>query len=536
MHAAPHGMENASTNSLKLSNNVGVFSSMNSPAPAASGNASNTVSGKSEKSVWDPLPASSWDAEAARHLLRRAAWTARPEDVERAVTEGLQPTLNRLFPAQAATFPKPAIIAGIEADEVVSAEKIRAANEIEKRELRKQMRDRFQQGFQDMVIKWLQFAADPSNAATEKWILCLSDVYVVAYEKVRNVSLLYKHQEVLRRFAFGPAPSLTKAVTRSPAMIDYLDLKDSKRDAPNENFARELFELFVLGEGNYTEADIKEAARAFTGYRQRFGDFVFARAQHDTGSKTVFGKSGRFDGDQVVDLAYEQPAARAFLPKELLKFYLSERALPKEQVAELGNWWHGQRYDLRALLHRVFGSELFYRASYRNNYIKSPIQFYLGLVQDLELDVAPLARQVIGVLRQMGQMPFNPPNVRGWVGGRLWINSSTLGARRQLVQALFSPINEAALNADEEIELVAARADGRARFTFVPDRLRNFTSAPPRTAAERLVKTFLPVSAESSYTETLAKFVAGKTPTETSLEKTRTALVTLLESPEYQLC
>jgi len=488
------------------------------------------------KSIWEPLPASAWDADAARHLLRRAGWTARPEDVERATADGLSRTLDRLFPATATSFPKPQLVAGIEGDELDFFKRIRAADEMQKRVLRKEMRDRFQQSYQDLVMKWLQFAAEPGNAAMEKWILFLSDVYVVAYEKIRNPSLLFQHQAILRQQGLGPAPVLTKAVSRSPAMVDYLDLKESKKDAPNENFARELFELFVLGEGNYTEADIKEAARAFTGYRQAFGRYFFARAQHDTSSKKVFGKSGPFDGDAVIDLAYQQPAARTFLPKEMIRFYLSETPLPADQVKELGDWWQGAHFNLRALLHRFFGSQLFYSASYRSNYIKSPIQFYLGLVQDLNLDVAPLPRQVINVLRQMGQMPLNPPNVRGWVGGRSWINSSTLGARRQLVQALFSPINEANLNADEEIELVGARAEGRDHFTFSTERLRDYQTATPREAAVRLVRTFLPVPAESVYADTLTKFVAGKKPQETSLDHTRTALVTLLESPEYQLC
>lgn len=157
-------------------------------------------------------------------------------------------------------------------------------------------------------------------------------------------------------------------------------------------------------------------------------------------------------------------------------------------------------------------------------------------MQDLRLDVAPLPRQVINSLRQMGQMPFNPPNVRGWMGGRSWINSSTLGARRRLVQTLFSTLNEAALNADEEIELAAARAEGRSHFTFSPENLQDYQNATPREAAERLVRTFLPVRTESPYTETLAKFIASATSSEAFLERTHTALVTLLQAPEYQLC
>lgn len=510
---------------------------MSSPAPAVPLPAAQSIANvHASVEAWEPLAASDWNADTARHLLRRATWTARPQEVDRAVAEGLPKTLDRLFPLAAKEFPQPQLVTAIAKDQMEFFEKLRAAGEIEKRQLRKEMRDRFQQAYQDMAMKWLQFAADPENAAVEKWVLCLSDVYVVAYEKVRNTLLLYQHSRIIRQNAFGPAPTLTKAISRSPAMIDYLDLKDSRKNAPNENFARELFELFVLGEGNYTETDIKEAARAFTGYRHRFGDYVLARGQHDFAQKNVFGKTGNFDGDAIVDLAYDQPAARTFLPQEVLRFYLAEIPIAPTELNALGAWWQQKNYDLRSLLHRVFGSQLFYRSSYRNNYIKSPIQFYLGLIQDLNLDIAPLARQIIGGLRQMGQMPFNPPNVRGWVGGRSWINSSTLGARRQLVQALFTPINEEALNGDEEIELAAARADGRDRFTFTADRLSDFRAIPPREAAERLVRTFLPVSAESAYITTITRFITDNRSSEASLERVRTALVTLLESPEYQLC
>src|SRR5690606_12550198 len=143
---------------------------------------------------------------------------------------------------------------------------------------------------QNLALDLLQRGRSPEQTAVEKWLLFLGDIYVVSEQKVRRASLLHRHHEILREHAFGPAPALTKAVSRSPAMIVYLDLQQSRRQAPNENFARELFELFVLGEGHYTEADIKQAARAFTGYRQRDGHFQFVRRDHDAGEKTVFGQ------------------------------------------------------------------------------------------------------------------------------------------------------------------------------------------------------------------------------------------------------
>jgi uncharacterized protein (DUF1800 family) len=319
-------------------------------------------------------------------------------------------------------------------------------------------------------------------------------------------------------------------------MIQYLDLQESKKDAPNENFARELFELFVLGEGNYTEKDIKEAAKAFTGYRQRFGEFFFVPNQHNTSRKTVFGRSGNFTGDEVIDLAYALPAAGQFLPHEMVRFYLSEDPLPPEVLAPLGTWWHSQHYNLRALAHRFFGSRLFFESSYRGNYIKSPVQFYLGLVQDLQLDVAPLARRVLGSLRQMGQTLFTPPNVRGWVGGRNWINSATLSARRQLVQSFFYPINEANLNADEQAEFKAARADGHTHFTVDPEHLKAFANLSADEAANRFINTFLPLKVDDTFRAQIRDFLNVSGSPAQHNERVRNAAVTLLQSPEYQLC
>ncbi|MFT3870020.1 MAG: DUF1800 domain-containing protein [Nibricoccus sp.] len=485
--------------------------------------------------AWQPLPAEQWNEETARHLLRRVAWSAPAEEVARAVKDGLPATLDRLFPREAKPSPKPKLIEGLQEDTQEFTQKLRAASPEEKRLLQKEARDRSQQALSDMAVRWLQFAAIPGNAALEKWILFLSDIYVVSFEKVRNAALIHDHFARLREYSLGPAPTLAKVVSRSPAMIQYLDLQESKKDAPNENFARELFELFVLGEGNYTEADIKQAARAFTGYRQQFGNFRFAAKQHDTGSKTVFGHSGRFDGDEVIDLAYKLPAAGLFLPREMARFYLSETPLPADTLATLGVWWQSQQSNLRALAHRFFGSRLFYDPAFRGNYIKSPIQFYLGLVQDLQLDIAPLARRVLGSLRQMGQTLFTPPNVRGWVGGRHWINSSTLSARRQLVQSLFYPINEANLNADEQAELTAARAEGRVHFTVEPERLKTISGGNPKEATDSILQTFLPVAPVDEFRAQLRNFIAAGSPNQRN-DRVRNAIIALLQSPEYQLC
>jgi uncharacterized protein (DUF1800 family) len=485
--------------------------------------------------AWQPLPASEWNEAAARHLLQRIGFSATPAELARVLQDGPTRSVERYFAAMPA-LPRPRQVADLEGDYGEMTRRLASGTPEARRIAQQEARERSREALFDFTIKWLQLASRPVNSPAEKWLLFLSDVWVVGVDKVKNAALIFQHQDILRRHALGSAISLAKAVSRSPAMIVYLDLQQSRPEAPNENFARELFELFTLGEGNYSEADIKQAARAFTGYRQRQGEFAFVQRQHDNGRKTVFGQTGEFNGDEVINLVYRQKAAATFLPKEMARFYLSEHPLPPEHLEALGAWWAGEGFDLRKLAMKFFSSRAFFASAYRDGYIKSPIQFYLGLVQDLDLSVAPLPRQLIGSLRSMGQMPFDPPNVRGWIGGRSWINSATLSARRQLISALLSPLNEDNLNGDEQIELAAAYADGITNFTLDQERLDQWSKLPPSDRARELVRRYVPDLAGTDLERQVAAFLERSAQLSQAPAATRAALATLLESPNYQLC
>lgn len=489
--------------------------------------------------AWLPLPAAQWNAESARHLLRRAGWTALPEDVDRAVREGLDPTLDRLFPERPPYFAKPAAVARLQAEMPAMLRQIRQAKGMERRELQRNRLQHGRMALQNMSLEWLTYAATPANSAFAKWTLFLSDVYVVSAQKVQNPAMIYDHFDIIARHGFGRAPALTKAISRSPAMVIYLDLNQSKRQAPNENFAREMFELFVLGEGNYTEHDIKESARAFTGYRANFltGEFHYYPRLHDPTEKTIFGETGRFTGDDVIDLAYRQPAAGAFVPHEMVKFYLSDTPLPPEYLAALGVEWRRTGYDLRWLAKRFFASQLFYAPEFRANFIKSPIQFVLGLHQDLRLDLPPLARMTINPMREMGQWLFFPPNVRGWVGGHRWIDSATITARRQVVELAFRPLPERILNADEVRDLDDARDNGLTNFSVTNEALAPLVRITPAQAAAKLTGEYLAPAVNDGYRAELAAFIAaaGRAPAR-HLQIVRRAAATVLQTPEYQLC
>ncbi len=487
--------------------------------------------------AWQPLPASEWDEAAARHLLQRLGWSAPATGLEKALRDGPEKTVRRCFSAMP-PFPEPWLTRKLAENSPERGRMLRNADEMERRRIQQQAREESREALADLTIKWLQLAAQPENAPAEKWLLFLQDVWVVGVEKVRNTTLVHRHQDILRRAALGSYQNLAKAASQSPAMVLYLDLQQSRREAPNENFARELFELFTLGEGNYTERDIKEAARAFTGYRidRATGRVRVLPFQQDRASKTVFGQTGPFTGDDVIDVVFQQKAARTFLPREMARFYLTDAAIPAEQLDELGIWWTGRGFDLSALLVKFFSSRLFFAPEYRGNCIKSPIQFYLGLVQDLELSVMPLARPLLGAFRLMGQTPFNPPNVRGWVGGRNWINSATLAARRQVIDGLLREPNYNGLNADEQIELAAAEAEGITNFTLADGELARLARLPAGELARTLASRCLPGRAPAEVVQDLRAFLAGSDGGAIRANTVRTALSALLQSPAYQLC
>ncbi len=489
------------------------------------------------REAWRPLPPSAWNADLARHLLRRAGWAARPEDVARAVDQGLPATLARLFPTHPPTLARPVFVTRAN-ERIAELQPLkRSAPSYEDRQiLEREERDLERLSAAELAFQWLQNATDPARAPYEKWVFFLSNIYVVSLEKVRRAENIHRHFDVLRTHGAGLAPALAKAVSRSPAMIDYLDLNRSSRRAPNENFARELFELFILGEGNYTEDDVKEAARAFTGYRHNPREgFRLAAREQDRGEKTIFGRRGNFDGDQVIDLAFEQAAASTFLPREMARFYLTDAPPPGDYFAPLGEAWRASGHNLRELCLRFFGSLAFYHPAWRASHIKSPVHYYLGLVQDLGLDVIPLERSTLLPLRQMGQQLYYPPNVRGWVGGRLWINSSTLAARRQLAQTLCSPFDEQRLNADEKLDLLAARDAGRRRFTVDGDRIRAFTALGPQGIADRLCDFFLPGRVDEGYRQAIADYLSAARDAAAFEDRVRRATIAVLQSPEYQL-
>jgi uncharacterized protein (DUF1800 family) len=256
--------------------------------------------------------------------------------------------------------------------------------------------------------------------------------------KVKSPDLLYNQNAFLRAHALGSFPELMRGISRDAAMIRWLDLGSNRKAAPNENYARELLELFTMGTGNYSEADVRDAARAFTGWSATpTGAFVFNRNRHDFGIKEVLGRTGALDGDDVTDTVVHHPATARFIAGKLFRFFVHPNPEPAS-IDRLADVYQRSGASIRAVVESILRSpELVSESAYRA-LIKSPAELLVGALRTLGAEHVP--EQVGRQMRLLGQDLFNPPSVAGWFGGRSWINAATLLSR---FNALAATVNQA---------------------------------------------------------------------------------------------
>jgi uncharacterized protein (DUF1800 family) len=281
---------------------------------------------------------------------------------------------------------------------------------------------------------WLREMVQTPSPLTERMTLFWHNHFVSAQPKVRYTQLMYRQNALLRAHALGRFDELLHAVAKDPAMLIYLDSATNRRGSPNENFAREVMELFTLGEGRYSEEDIKQAARAFTGWSidVESGGFMFRRLLHDDGEKTVFGKSGKFDGDAVLDIILAQPGAAEFIVRKLWREFVSSQ--PDEvRVRKIAAQFRSSGWSIAQPVRALLLQPEVIARDEDNALVKSPADLMVGFVRQSGARLSqPVAAAV--ALAGMGQNLFSPPNVRGWPGGDAWINTHTLLARKQFLE------------------------------------------------------------------------------------------------------
>jgi uncharacterized protein (DUF1800 family) len=289
----------------------------------------------------------------------------------------------------------------------------------------------------DLRAWWLAEMLNTPSPLTERMTLFWHNHFVSSQQKVKYSQLMYRQNVLLRKNALGNFGSLLHAVSKDPAMLIYLDSANSRKGTPNENFSREVMELFTLGEGHYGETDIKEAARAFTGWsiEPETGEYKWRPFFHDDGQKTVFGRTGNYDGDAVLDVLLAQPACAEYISTKLWKEFISPDPDPA-QIKYIAHEFRASGYDIKAALRAVFNSDAMYAPQNRAVLVKSPVDLVVGTLHQFQFtvpDPLPFALN----LGQLGQNLFSPPNVKGWPGGETWINSTTLLARKQFAERIF---------------------------------------------------------------------------------------------------
>ncbi|MHA1564142.1 MAG: DUF1800 domain-containing protein [Alphaproteobacteria bacterium] len=368
-------------------------------------------------------PALSLTIEDARHLLVRVGFAAslddvvalRPLDRAAAVTallNGVRETAVSAPPGSVGDWYQPNF-------KKLSAEQRRAL----RRKMSGQVRGLKAWWYGEMI-------ATPSPLA-ERMTLFWHNHFTSSSRVVRHPALLYRQNALLRRHALGNFGDLLREIGRDPAMMIYLNTVQNQKAAPNENYARELLELFTLGEGNYTEQDIKQVARAYTGWivDRKTGEAVFRARRHDGGQKQIFGQQGHFDADDVVDLLLAQPRTAELIVEKLWRAFVSDTP-DGDEVLRLAEVFRLADYELRPLVEALLTGDDFWSAGSRGGLIKSPVDLIVGTVRQFDLPIRrPMVLVKLG--RRLGQDIFDPPNVKGWPGGRAWITSKTLLARSE---------------------------------------------------------------------------------------------------------
>jgi uncharacterized protein (DUF1800 family) len=375
-------------------------------------------------------PSSTMNFDEARHLLNRTSFAAQPKEIvafsKLIRTEAVDKLLSET--RRHATFPAPAWSERYErfyTKEMTPEQR----QEVRKREL-------VTRGL-ELRSWWTAEMLSTPSPLTEKMTLFWHNHFSTSQQKVHVAELMFRQNALLRKHALGNFAVMLRDVAKDPAMLIYLDGAQNKKGAPNENFAREVMELFTLGQGNYSEQDIKEVARALTGWGadMEVGEFRFRRALHDDGPKTIFGQTGSFTGDDVITMLLKRDEMSEFIVGKLWLEFVSPEANVAE-VKRIARIWRDANFEIKPMLRALLLSEDFWAEKNRAVLVKSPVELVVGSLRQFQFEVEDPAPFAV-IMRQLGQDLFGPPNVKGWPGGDAWLNTTTLLARKGFLNRLF---------------------------------------------------------------------------------------------------
>ena len=362
---------------------------------------------------YEPSAKSPWDLQKVGHLYRRGAFGANWTEMEAALKAGPDATIDHL-------------LKGNPDQEALDQQTRQMAKSIGNANSGNQAR-----------AWWLYRMLYSRHPLREKMALFWHNHFATSDAKVNNAGYMLAQYELMYQHALGSFATLLQEMSKDPAMMVWLDTNQSKKGMPNENYARELMELFSLGIGNYGEKDIREAARAFTGWELQQRKAAFNPKQHDDGTKAVLGQQGNWQGSDIVRICLEQKSAPYFIAGKLFRFLVSETIPATQELLQpLAVEFQSRGYDFGWLVETILRSNLFFSSQAYRARVKSPVEFTIGIVRGLEGRIGTTA--LAQSLEELGQNLFYPPSVKGWDGGAAWLNGQTLLFRQNLALALTS--------------------------------------------------------------------------------------------------
>lgn len=441
---------------------VAVAALIASSAIAARGQTSGAGPGEWSNDL-SPIAASEWSHDRAAHLLERAGFGATPQEIERFAAMTPQRAVDELVDYEGIddrgqpTFDESRIWdAGMDPFPPSRAEAVRIARERGEGLGEKVLPEGTPRRLQPVVDKffysltannietqrlglwWANRMLTTKRPLEEKLTLFWHGHFATGENKVRDYRMMLRQNQMFRRHASGGFRDLLVGILKDPAMLVYLDNGENVKQHPNENFGRELLELFTMGVGNYTERDVREAARAFTGWTNDVLEFKFDTDRHDFTRKTLLGRTGDLNGEDIIDIILEQPVTAEFVAAKIYRYFARDE-VADSIPADLGRTLRESRYQLKPLLKRIFLSKDFYSPASYATQIKSPVHLVVSTYRKLGLRDVPTIPDFGRMTAGLGQALFNPPNVAGWAGGRTWITPSTLLQRGNLFRDVMFP-------------------------------------------------------------------------------------------------
>ena len=410
-----------------------------------------------------PIAASDWNYERAAHLIERAGFGATPEEIARVAAMTPELAVNSLVDYETidASALKPFDESGIwdpgmDPFPPSRAEAVRRAREHGEGLGEKVLAPGTQRRLQPVVDKFF-YSLTANNIETqrlglwwanrmiasprpleEKLTLFWHGHFATGQNKVRDYRMMLQQNRMLRANASGTLRDLLVGILKDPGMLVYLDNGENVKSHPNENFGRELLELFSMGVGNYSERDVREAARAFTGWTNDVLTYKFDTEQHDFGEKTFLGRTGPLNGEDIIDTILAQPVTGEYMAGKLYRYFVRDE-ISSDVKADLGRSFRASGYQIKPLMRRMLLSKDFYSTPSVATQIKSPVHLVVSTYKKMGLREIPTIPDFGRMTGGLGQTLFEPPNVAGWAGGRTWITPATLLQRGNLFRDVMFP-------------------------------------------------------------------------------------------------